>query len=552
MKHPLSVYLIAGNEEAYITRCLQSFKPFAEELVVCIARGALIPDKTEEIARNFGAKVVFYENIEKGWNHIDDFASARNTALNACSNEWAIWTDADDIATGDAGQIINDAITKAIETDKDLIAFRYDVENAGLTPLREMASRKGSCRWKNKVHEALEPLQKDRIMIVDKAVRIHKPHGYKKESADRNHKILTNETAHTPYYVFYQHQEYFLSGKYPEAINKGKLALAFDYLDETLRYEILCNLGRCSDNSERIKYLGKAISIQPDRREAYYYLATQYASTGNWVKCYSSIKSCMVHKKPAVHYWTQVNAIYDWQALDLYRTACYCVGQKEEGDNIYKKWPVPKISIIHATKGRSQQAFQRRIQWLNCAKSPLEIEWIFCVDHTDKGDYIAHNPLRVFPEGIINAWNQGARTSKGNIIIQMSDDWTPVRHWDALICSKIGDSEAEKVLAISDGQRTDKLICMAILTRKRLLKQGNNLFHPDYQKSDGIYSDNEFTQRAYDDEVVVEAKDIVFTHEHPFFGHGKADEQMLNHNKKEFYEMGRDIYEKRKEAGWPQ
>jgi hypothetical protein len=134
----------------------------------------------------------------------------------------------------------------------------------------------------------------------------------------------------------------------------------------------------------------------------------------------------------------------------------------------------------------------------------------------------------------------------------MSDDWTPVRHWDALICSKIGDSEAEKVLAISDGQRTDKLICMAILTRKRLLKQGNNLFHPDYQKSDGIYSDNEFTQRAYDDEVVVEAKDIVFTHEHPFFGHGKADEQMLNHNKKEFYEMGRDIYEKRKEAGWPQ
>jgi len=551
MKNPLSVYLIAGNEEAYIARCLESFKPIAEELVVCLARGAVAPDKTEEIARNFGATIVYYENTQKDWPHVDDFAKARNLALGACKNEWAIWTDADDVAVAGAGQIIDEAINMAIQHDKHLIAFRYDVENAGLIPLREMASKKGTCRWKNKVHEALEPFEKDKILVVDRSVRIHRPHGYKKESADRNHRILEYETSHTPFYVFYQHQEYFLSGKYDEAIKKGKLALQFDYLDEILRYEILCNLGRCSQKENRIKYLAEACALQPDRREAYYYLASEYASLGNWPKCYSAVRSCMVHKKPATHYWTQVNAVYDWQAMDLYRTACYCVGQKQEGDEIYKKWPQPKISVIHATKGRPQQAFQKRIQWLMAAKSPLEIEWIFCVDHNDNGDYIPHNPIRVYPAGIINAWNQGARVSKGNIIIQMSDDWSPSKHWDAQICAKIGDSEAERVLAISDGHRTDKLLCMAILTRNRLIKQGNNIFHPDYQSSDGIYSDNEFTQIAYDDGVVIEAHDILFTHEHPFFGHGKADEQLLNHNKKEFYEKGRDIYERRKELGWP-
>ena len=60
-------------------------------------------------------------------------------------------------------------------------------------------------------------------------------------------------------------------------------------------------------------------------------------------------------------------------------------------------------------------------------------------------------------------------------------------------------------MAISDGLRTDKLLCMAILTQKRLEKQGGYMFHPDYQESDGIYSDNEFTERAYADGVVIEA-----------------------------------------------
>ena len=33
MKYPLSVYLIAGNEEAYIQRCIESFKPISKEEV---------------------------------------------------------------------------------------------------------------------------------------------------------------------------------------------------------------------------------------------------------------------------------------------------------------------------------------------------------------------------------------------------------------------------------------------------------------------------------------------------------------------------------------
>ena len=59
----------------------------------------------------------------------------------------------------------------------------------------------------------------------------------------------------------------------------------------------------------------------------------------------------------------------------------------EEVEKIKKAWPQPKISVIHATRGRPQIAWQRRQQWLMMAKNPMEIEWLFCVDHDDPIDY---------------------------------------------------------------------------------------------------------------------------------------------------------------------
>jgi hypothetical protein len=113
----------------------------------------------------------------------------------------------------------------------------------------------------------------------------------------------------------------------------------------------------------------------------------------------------------------------------------------------------------------------------------------------------------------------------------------------------MGDTAGEKVLAVSDGLRTDKLLCMAIMTQSRLKKQGE-MFCPEYQESDGIYSDNEVTDRAYEDGVIVEARQIQFKHENPMFAGGNPDEQLKNHNKPEFYEKGKAIYEKRKASNW--
>jgi len=67
MKIPISLYLIAGNEEAHIKRVIESFKPIAEEIIVCMAGGSATPDKTEEIALSLGAKVIHYKNKKTDW-----------------------------------------------------------------------------------------------------------------------------------------------------------------------------------------------------------------------------------------------------------------------------------------------------------------------------------------------------------------------------------------------------------------------------------------------------------------------------------------------------
>jgi glycosyltransferase involved in cell wall biosynthesis len=549
MKYPVSLYLIAGNEEEYIERCLKSFAPIAKEMVVCISRGSVTPDKTEEIASELGAKIVHYNNKRTDWNHIDDFATARNTALEACSNEWCLWVDCDDVMAEGGERIIEEAIALAIEKDAHLVALKYNVDNAGLIPLREEISKKGTCTWKNRVHEMLVCKEPNKTIGVDKIFRIHKPHGYKPRSAERNFNILSDTLASAPNSLYYQAQEYFLSNQHDKCIESSKKALMFTELEDTLRYDVLCNLGRVVPENERLSYLGQAVALQPDRREAYFYIANHWSGKGNWIKAYGAVRSCMTLHRPKVHYWNLVEAIYNWQAMNLYETASVCVGEIGEAEKIKKMRPAPKISIIHATKGRPQIAWQRRWQWLSMAQNPLEIEWLFMVDHDDAIDYTPHQAIRVNPGGIINAWNAGAKLAKGNIVVQMSDDWTPPSHWDALISNAIGDTKQEKVLAVSDGLRQDKLLCMAIMTQSRLQKQGY-MFHPDYQGSDGIYSDNEFTERAYLDGVVIEAKDLVFKHENPMFTGGQPDEQLKNHNKLEFYEKGKTIYEKRKSQNW--
>lgn len=89
----LSAILIAKDEERDLPGCLQSLKGLVSETVVVVS--ADTTDKTEEIARAAGAKVVR--------RAFDDYARQRQASLDAATKEWCLWIDPDERMTNELG-----------------------------------------------------------------------------------------------------------------------------------------------------------------------------------------------------------------------------------------------------------------------------------------------------------------------------------------------------------------------------------------------------------------------------------------------------------------
>ena len=85
-KMPISVCIIAKNEEKYIEECLKKLKPYGFEIVVTDTGST---DRTKEIALQYADKVVDFE-----W--INDFSAARNFCAEQASNNWVLALDCDE------------------------------------------------------------------------------------------------------------------------------------------------------------------------------------------------------------------------------------------------------------------------------------------------------------------------------------------------------------------------------------------------------------------------------------------------------------------------
>lgn len=256
-----------------------------------------------------------------------------------------------------------------------------------------------------------------------------------------------------------------------------------------------------------------------------------------------------------------------------------------------------RISLLHATRGRPAQALITRSLWLRAAFVPLGVEHIFAIDHDDAESLEAlkdyrhvivgggngtdgTNRTNGHPEGgCVAAWNAAAAESSGHVLVQLSDDWIPCSDWDQLVWEALLEATKTRnradwdcanptytheqiigrtplVLAIHDGHRTDALLCMAILTRARYEQQkdllniveGDGVWSPPYLFAPeyfGMYSDNEYTVRAYDDGVVVQAQHIVFQHNHPVFCKAPMDATYARQNAPERYAEGLAIFNRR-------
>lgn len=83
---PISVVIIAQNEQECIANAIRSCQPFAEEIVV-IDGGS--QDETPQIAANLGCQVYF--------NPWSGYANQRNFGADQAVNDWIFFIDADEV-----------------------------------------------------------------------------------------------------------------------------------------------------------------------------------------------------------------------------------------------------------------------------------------------------------------------------------------------------------------------------------------------------------------------------------------------------------------------
>lgn len=92
----LALSMIVRDASSTLGACLSSAKNIVDEIVIADTGSS---DRTVEIAREYGAHV-----LQIPWK--DDFASARNQALEAVASEWILSLDADELLDPQSAKII--------------------------------------------------------------------------------------------------------------------------------------------------------------------------------------------------------------------------------------------------------------------------------------------------------------------------------------------------------------------------------------------------------------------------------------------------------------
>lgn len=207
-----SLCMIVRDEEAVLSRCLESAKNLADELVI-VDTGST--DQTVEIAKRYTEHVYFLP-----WQ--DDFSLARNYAFSKASGDYLLWLDADDVIPP-CSQAQIASLREFIEKElPDMLTCPYEVGfdengNPALTYFRERFFRRASnFQWQGRVHECIAPRGK----VLHSEFKVAHL-GSQKPRGKRNLEIYQKwaaEEALSPRDQFYYGRELFYHGLYAEAI----------------------------------------------------------------------------------------------------------------------------------------------------------------------------------------------------------------------------------------------------------------------------------------------------------------------------------------------
>lgn len=190
-----------------------------------------------------------------------------------------------------------------------------------------------------------------------------------------------------------------------------------------------------------------------------------------------------------------------------------------------------KISIIHASYGRSVMQAITAWNWIDRTSGLHDIEYLLSIDKADKDtgypdsmsfdkDYVECKVVKNDTNTSVAAINKAASVSTGDIIIVISDDFDCPASWDELIV-EASKGRTDWCMKTQDGTQP-WIITLPIMDRTYYNRFGY-IYHPSYQH---MFVDTELS--AVCDLLGKRiTADIEFKHNHYSVGGIKKDDTSI-------------------------
>lgn len=262
---PISVCIIAKNEEQYIEECLRRLRVYDWEIIV-VDTGST--DRTVEIARKYTSNVFHFD-----W--VNDFSAARNYSISKASHDYILVVDCDEYLEKDENtdDLINHLTEKIMPQQVGMLTlFSPFIDSAddSSSIIQDQIARffhKKYTHYQGSIHEQLAAINNDTLHFVSIPLRFYHA-GYstlaiKKEKTARNIPLLEAElkaNGPDPYLLFQLGQSYFGLMNYEQALPYYEEALAMDVNEHEEYVQTLVeSYGYCLLN---LKQYEKALELE--------------------------------------------------------------------------------------------------------------------------------------------------------------------------------------------------------------------------------------------------------------------------------------------------
>lgn len=360
-KPVLSISLLVSNRIDTIQKCMESLRPFLEqlpcELIVVDTVGEEKSDGSLAIAKKYATKEVHFD-----WSN--DFAAARNAGLELAEGEWFMFLD-DDEWFEDVSEIIDffkneeylqyRSATYQIRNYKD-----FEGKSYSMAVLGRMVKVTPTLRFVGKIHETFSERKKpckDFTSFVHHYGYVYKNEEEKTAHRMRNEALLLKELEKNPKEMRYRAQMAMELATYD-----NERALAF--CEETFA---LCP-EKYSDNEFQwqlalVFSLYEALEKSVEEAEAKYAELQKrygYNVTAENAICYQMVRICLLNNAPekafpyAVNYFRTVHELYDNETL-----------QQEQmcADFIRYQTPETYLEMLHFGAYSAWKAKEYSIAW---------------------------------------------------------------------------------------------------------------------------------------------------------------------------------------------